>query len=69
MKPIGGANNGNARRVLQNKRPAYYAAQLNKKYISKRKPKYVDDEGLRLIKKTNKKTGEYNVYVHPLTFF
>ncbi|ROT61612.1 ribosomal protein L6 [Penaeus vannamei] len=39
VKPIGGANNGNARRVLQNKRPAYYAAQLNKKYISKRKPK------------------------------
>ncbi|XP_042880652.1 60S ribosomal protein L6-like isoform X2 [Penaeus japonicus] len=39
VKPIGGANNGNARRVLQNKRPAYYAAQLNKKYIRKRKPK------------------------------
>lgn len=63
MKPIGGANNGNARRVLQNKRPAYYAAQLNKKYISKRKPKYVDNEVL-----DSQKTGEYNVYIHPLKF-
>jgi len=35
VKPIGGANNGNARRVLLSKRPAYYAAQLN----AKRRPK------------------------------
>jgi len=41
VKPIGGANNGNARRVLVSKRPAYYAAQLNPKRKPKRDAKTV----------------------------